>query len=479
MRRAHRHAAGPIAPLLPRMPRMSSRSRLRRIVVAGVAAAGIALAAAAACAQARPPASPDAASADALAAAVGGQRIVEATREQLLQVRTLLKDQDSQASVGSGFVVDAAGLAITNYHVVSQYALRPERYRLAFRMAQGRSGALELLAIDVVNDLALVRLVPQPGPTAAVGLRPLAFRPDAEPLLKGERLYALGNPLDVGFAVSEGVYNGLVERSVLPQIFFGGSLSGGMSGGPAVDARGRVIGVNVAARRDGEQIGFLVPAAPARSLLERGRQAMALTQPLYAEVTRQLQAHQAQLVERFLAQPWRSANHARYRVPVPQESFMRCWGTPSPEQQKYISFDRSDCETSHDVFISPRQQTGSISVRHEIYDGSRLGALRFARLYSASFRNEVFPGGGSTTPPRCREGFVDRDGLALRTVVCLTALKRFEGLYNLSVLTTTVDHPTQGAQGRLDAEGVDFANAMRLVRHYLDGFGWTDRKPRP
>src|SRR5262245_18223722 len=87
-----------------------------------------------------------------------GQHISESARAQLLQVRTLLKDQDSQASVGSGFVVDASGLVITNFHVVSQFALQPERYRLAFRMAQGRSGTAELLAIDVVHDLALLRL---------------------------------------------------------------------------------------------------------------------------------------------------------------------------------------------------------------------------------------------------------------------------------------------------------------------------------
>ena len=81
--------------------------------------------------------------------------------------------------------------------------------------------------------------------------------------------------------------------------------------------------------------------------------------------------------------------------------------------------------------------------------------------------------------PRCKEGFIDRDGLKLRTVACLSALKRFEGLFNLSVLTTTVDHPTQGVQGRLDAVAVDFANALRLTEYYLQGFGWNNQKADP
>jgi serine protease Do len=57
------------------------------------------------------------------------------------------------------FVVSADGLAITNYQVVGQFALRPERYRLSSSMAENLSGALELLAINAIHDLALVAIV--------------------------------------------------------------------------------------------------------------------------------------------------------------------------------------------------------------------------------------------------------------------------------------------------------------------------------
>jgi serine protease Do len=405
-----------------------------------------------------------------------GQRIYDDTRAKLLQVRTLLKEQDSQASVGSGFVVAAEGLAITNYHVVSQFALQPERYRLSYTLAEGRTGALELLAIDVLHDLALVRLLPPASGEAPAAWPALAWRAPALPLARGERIFSLGNPLDVGFAVVEGNYNGLVERSYLPQIFFSGSLSSGMSGGPALDAQGRAIGINVAARRDGEQVSFLVPAEYARLLLDRGRAATPITTPQHGEVTRQLTAHQQGLVERFTAMPWRSANHARYQVPVPQETFMRCWGSTSPAEDKYLQFERSDCVMDSAVFVTDSLTTGALSVRHEAYDGSRLGALRFARMYSDSFRNEGFRSGRAATAPQCKERFVDRDGLAMRSVVCLSAYKRFEGLFNLSVLTTTVDHATQGVQGRLDARGVDFAGAMKLTEHYLQGFALQAKK---
>src|SRR5262249_5590634 len=148
-------------------------------------------------------------------------------------------------------LVSDEGHLITNYHVVSQYALQPKAHRLVYASTDGQQGPLQLLAFDVVHDLALLK-VTDPAPRRGRGV--MSLPPATQPVARGSRLFALGNPLDVGFAVTEGAYNGLVERSFVPNIFFGGSLSPGMSGGPTVDDRGRVIGINVATRRDGEQV---------------------------------------------------------------------------------------------------------------------------------------------------------------------------------------------------------------------------------
>lgn len=409
------------------------------------------------------------------------QRTYESARDKLVQVRTLLRDQDSQASVGSGFLVSADGLIITNYHVVSQIALQPQRYRLTYTRAGGASGALQLLAFDAVHDLALARMqapvgqdgTPDTNAAAAAPYGTLGFRPRTLALANGERIYSLGNPLDIGFAVLEGNYNGLVSRSFYPQILFAGALSPGMSGGPALDGQGRVIGVNVATRLDGQEVSFLVPAQFAEELLERGRDAPPITGDAYPELTRQLLAHQASLVDRFLALPWRSAGHARYRIPVPQEDFMRCWGASSRAESKGMEFQSSECHMDSALFISDQLRTGNLTVRHEAYDGSRLGTLRFAQAYTNRFRGKHMGGGPATTAPECREAFVDLDGLPARSVVCLSACRKLKGLYDLSVLVATVDAAQQGAQGRLDARGVDFDNALRLVDHYLRGYGWN------
>ena len=423
---------------------------------------------------AQAPAAADPPGAAPASVSLSARKVYEQARSQLVQIRTVLKGRASQTSVGSGFFVSNDGLIVTNFHVVSEAALKPDRHDLVYVTADGREAPVRILQIDVLHDLALLKA----GDSASRSFDALTFRDEARSLAQGERIYSLGNPLDVGFAVTEGNYNGMVKRSFYPQIFFGGALSGGMSGGPALDQEGHVIGVNVARRVDGEQVSFLVPAAEAQALLQRGRDAAPITQAVHAEIERQLLAHQNTLVNRFIALPWRAAGHPRYRVPVPQESFMRCWGSGASAATRGLLFERSDCTMDSAVFIDERLRTGFISVRHETYDGSRIGLLRFQQRYSDSFGNENVGGNDShRVAARCTEMTVDRGGLPLRAVICLQAYKKLPALFDLSVLTASLDGSDVGMQGRLDATGLSFDNAQRLTRHYLEGFAWT--APRP
>lgn len=124
------------------------------------------------------------------------------------------------------------------------------------------------------------------------------------------------------------------------------------------------------------------------------------------------------------------------------------------------------------VFISDGLYTGTLTTRHEIYDGSKLGPWRFARQHSRSFRNEFFGGGVQRTAAHCRERFVDGAGLPLRAVLCMNAYKKLPGLYDMSVLVATVSDEVTGMQGRFDAKGVSHDNALKLAEFYLKGYGW-------
>src|SRR5258706_4560056 len=153
------------------------------------------------------------------APSLSARKVYEQARSQLVQIRTVLKGQASQTSVGSGFFVSKEGHIITNFHVAAEAALKPERNDLVYVTASGREAPLQILQLDVLHDLALLKAVDN----TTRSFDALSFRPEAQTLAQGERIYSLGNPLDVGFAVTEGNYNGMVKRSFYPQIFFGGA----------------------------------------------------------------------------------------------------------------------------------------------------------------------------------------------------------------------------------------------------------------
>jgi len=396
------------------------------------------------------------------------QRAYEGARDKLVQIRTLLRANNSQSSVGSGFFVSRNGLIITNFHVASQLALEPERYRGVFVAVDGKEAPLQLLAFDVQHDLALLKAQ---SPDADYPV--LEFRGADAPLSRGERIYSLGNPRDIGFAVTEGAYNGLAARSFYPRIFFGGAINPGMSGGPVLDDAGRVVGINVAKRRDGEQLSFLVPAVFAQALLARGASAAPLTEPAHAEVTRQLMLHQEQLTRRFLATPLKTHRHAGYSVPVSDDALGRCWARGRSPDFKVFDLERTDCAVDSFVYAGD-SNTGYIQLRYEAYNAPRFSPLRFSQLFGQGFANESFQVRGTRrlTPAECSERFIERPGMAMRAVVCASAHRKLPGLYDVSVLVASVNRPTQGVQGRMDARGVSFANGLSLVARYLDGFKW-------
>ncbi len=394
------------------------------------------------------------------------QRLYEQARPRLLQVRIVLKDRATQTTTGSGFIVSADGLVVTNYHVISQLALEPDKYRVEYNGTDGRGGSLSLLALDVRHDLAVLAI-----DTAAAD-QPYFDSGAAEPR-QGDRLYSLGNPLDIGFAVVEGIFNGYPQRGFYPQMLFTGAINPGMSGGPVLNAAGQIVGVNVAKHLGGELVSFLVPGRFARALVQSASRRHPLKLPANAEITRQLLEHQQDLAARTLGKPFRQQTHGRYRIPLLEETYARCWGDANTPRQTGLGIERSDCAMDTSLFTG-QGNTGALGVRHEVYDGSHLGAWRFYRQYSASFGNETFePGSTNMTAAECHEDFVDQHGLPLRAVVCGRAYRKFPGLYDVSVLVASLDDPLHGVQGRLDASGVSFANGLKLVKHYIEGFAWA------
>lgn len=391
------------------------------------------------------------------------QHLYAAAKNDILQVRSLLKSGRTQSSVGSGFLIGTGNLVVTNYHVVSQFALDPDTYVGEWVDTGGQRGNVELLAVDVLHDLAVLRVNRN-------GTGFFKMPEQLARLTQGQYLYSMGNPLDLGFAISEGAYNGVIARSFYDQLMFTGPINSGMSGGPSVTADGAVAGVNVSKRLDGELVSFLVPARYAQDLLRKVAQQDKPPADFNAVVASQLLSHQRAMVDQLLASPLSLKPMGPYQVPVRESEQMRCWGRSSVKGDKPFTVDDASCAMESAIFVSGSLQTGQISIRHQFIRSNGLDQLRFARLVSESFRNEHFGSfkDSRLTGPNCTESFVKNNKLPLRAVLCVRAYRKFAGLYDFALLTGSTDQGLMNLQSRLDARGVSYDNGLRLTRVFLD-----------
>jgi S1-C subfamily serine protease len=394
------------------------------------------------------------------------QTLYSAAKADLLQIRMLLRNGRSQSSVGSGFLVGTGNLVLTNYHVVSQMALDPDVYVGEYVDTDGRGGPVELLAVDVLHDLAVVRVNRNGTGFFQVPDKPVK-------LAQGQHLYSLGNPLDLGFAISEGSYNGIVTRSFYEQLIFTGPINSGMSGGPSVTAAGVVAGVNVSKRLDGELVSFLVPVAYARDLLRRAEEQPHPPKNFNPLIGQQLLAHQRALIDRLLAEPLSMRTMGPYRVPVRESQQLRCWGRSNFRAEAEFTLDAVSCAMEAAVYVSDTQQTGHVSMTHQVLRSGSLHPLQFAVLASNSFRVDRIGAVRDTrlTRPACTEMFVHTASLPVRAVTCVRAYRKFAGLYNFTLLAASTDDPRASLQSRIDLAGVSYENGMRATRAFLSALG--------
>ncbi len=403
-------------------------------------------------------------------------RIYAEARPSLLQIRTLLKSADKQSTLGSGFIVSTDGLIVTNYHVVSQYALEPTTYRLEFAAPDGSHGELKLLAIDVADDLAVVKM-------DATNLPFLSFDDRAlrNELQKGERVYSMGNPLDLGFTIVEGTYNGGVERSYSDRIHFTGAINPGMSGGPAVTAQGRVVGINVARQLEGELVSFLVPARFASELLERARGGSPLDLAhARDEIGRQLSTRQTDLYAALDREGFNAVSIGNYRAPESRAPWFTCWASTNtdtlPKPRGLVDTTRCSADTS--VFVAEDLQAGEVTLSHAYVRSSELNSLQFSTLLSHNYSPLRLPGGWGNkrlTSPRCNEDFIgagDQRPL-VRAVWCARAYRDFAGLYDVVLTAVTQDRSHEAMSIQLQMQGVGYDAALHLGRQFLETLSWS------
>ena len=388
--------------------------------------------------------------------------------DRILKIQIIETSSNAKRAIGTGFFVSADGLMLTNYHVISDRVMEPGANRVEVVAADGIAHPVEVIAVDVVHDLAVLRTGMTPRQYFALG---------PVPVEQGDRLYSLGHPSDLGLSIVEGTYNGDLQHTLYPKIHFTGSINPGMSGGPSITAGGQVVGVNVSTM--GEQRSFLVPEAQATALVARVQRLGFVPAPdLLAEITAQLRDYQEAYLGHLFDDATKTVDFGPFRVVTEPAPVFRCWGGAerSDDRDKEPMYNEvwHRCGTDDDVFIADDQRAGVVELVHVSLTSSRLNAAQFGALYSSRFGTDDTPHGDEkhVTVWKCASRNVATTQTPVRAVLCLRGLKRLPGLYDAVLKVAVLGRSNAGLISTLTLSGASFENIDRLTMRYLEHLEW-------
>jgi len=390
-------------------------------------------------------------------------RIYDRVKASVVTVEVHSGNREAKSALGSGYVVSAPGIVVTNYHVVESFLAEPERFEVRVR-AGADSFPATVRAFDVENDLAVLSV---PGLRAA----PLSVAPELPP--PGSPIVALGNPHGLGLSLIEGIFNGFAAKGAVDRMLLSMPLNSGMSGGPILDTQGRIIGTNVSVMYLSNSLSFGVPAAKVPALvaappvvLERAA--------LRKDVTRQLAALEASMVQRAVA-PYAAPGDDTARVGGaetrrPPEVF-ECWDDVEVHEKQGLTKARFGCDLQFTPSIEDVGPVGAISllVEHFRSTGGRYGFYSHLESHGpAHLEVEAQdPEGGTLSAPECVSDRVSAGAEVWKTTACVSALVEHVGFFNYDLVATTVTHPSVAAFVAVHMTGVRPASFRTFTERAL------------
>jgi len=167
-----------------------------------------------------------------------------------------------QRSLGSGFIIDRDGFIVTNNHVIE------DADEITVKIANGKEYKAEIVGRDPSTDLALIKIDPKER------LSPLSMG-DSDAMAVGNWVVAIGSPFGLeqtvtagivsakGRTIGSGPYDDFIQTDA--------SINFGNSGGPLINMKGEVIGINTAITASGQGIGFAIPSNLAKDVITQLR----------------------------------------------------------------------------------------------------------------------------------------------------------------------------------------------------------------
>jgi len=394
------------------------------------------------------------------------EEIFKQLAPSLYQIRLIDKSSGEKSSIGSGFQISSDGIIATNYHVISAFARHPKKYRIEYLDYQGNKEELTLQSVDVINDLALVKRI--------TDVEMPFFKLAEKVPIKGQELFSLGNPHDLGMIVVPGTYNGLKKESFNDRIHFTGSVNSGMSGGPVVNVESEVVGVNVAT--SGNQIGFLVP----HDKLVHLYQSFLLAPPTNIEqqMSEQLSQNQYKLINTLLNSQWKSKVLENAIIPAIDVPFIRCWGDSNTDKSDALFFATvASCSLDENTYLSSNFFTGTIEMEFRYMQAKGLSANKFYHLYEQQIQGAA-PNNKAAKEDvseyQCHHDTVmpTNQTITNKSIFCTRGYKKFPQLFDILYLSASIDKKKQALVSHFTISGIEQSTALAFTRKFMESIAW-------
>lgn len=405
------------------------------------------------------------------AAPPNSRELYERIRPSVVEVVTQNRTNLGVSSVASGFVTHRKDWVITNYHAISDSIFEPDEHDLRIvAMDQGKLKA-EILAVDIQNDLAILKV------EQALRVPLLALRetlPD-----RGESGYSMGKPGSYEHSIVSGTFNGVSEKASSPLIIFSGPINGGMSGGPTLDSQGRVVGVNVATSTQHQLVGLAVPAEAVGQIIRRtNQQTPPSMDELRKDIARQVSAFNQQIVMRFDLPTHSVRRLGPFQVRGDISTDQPC--SASRKDTPNDHFKRTDqrCDTSSSLYISDQQRAAHIVMGSFWFHSEKMSAHGLARLVEdqlTRLRN-VKDDDGPTASWHCTEQRLrGRFDLPIQLHACRRAVEKLPGLFDFRFRYTPLVSGPDALLVAIGMSGFDDASARALLLKSMDSLSFTPK----
>ncbi len=302
-------------------------------------------------------------------------------KQSVFRTSTSLSSEIEKKSYGTSFVVNKNGLLATNYHVVSDVLLSPEKNKLFIEYNDEKIEAA-VVAIDITNDLALIHV----DKTFELPLKLETTLPS-----QGSKIYALGYPRDMGFSISEGLSN-QIETTFPYQLFYLSiPLNSGMSGGPVVNEEGNVVAVNDCTMPNAENIGFSIPALQLENLIQSTKEPYKVfTQnDLNSIISRQLTNTQDLIT-------LRTKPAVKQRLKLGNKSILQlspdldCWSAQDSDGDSTYVLHGKYCWFKGRTYLTEGIYPGSFEVSYELIMNSTNNSYQFTKLLNSRYNHSDY-----------------------------------------------------------------------------------------